>query len=332
MEHIKLAQRGSDTGVDAVQIDATIPLEHHIFPDGTERKRCSASKVLKIIVGLILTGLIVFVLYDTMTKGSDERIIQPMLTWCEKNPLEGTVIYVICFIVGVLLMIPATIFVVASGFIFSHVYGFGGGVAVAIFISLLGTTCGSTLAFLLGRYLFKECLAPKLQNYRMLKVLDKAMDEHGFRVMVLLHLNPVTPFSILNYLAGSLSIKVRDYSFASVGTTPGVILYCFLGASAQNISALEDAEKDKTATISTIVVGLVAGVSLVKFMASYARKELEVLEAQYALEEDGAEENVRPSTVVSTDEMDDIHNLEVERQIEVVEQKSQDEDDRPSIV
>lgn len=337
MKHIKLTQSSSDIEVDAVQLDASIPLEpevsseHHEFSDTTDRRGFSSSQVIKIIIGLVLAGLIVFVLYDSVTHESNERIIQQMLIWCEKHPLEGTVIYVISFIVGVLLMIPATVFVVASGFVFSHVYGFGGGVAVAIFISLFGTSSGSILAFFLGRYLFKDCLAPTFQKHVFLKVLDRAMDRHGFRVVVLLHLNPVTPFSILNYLAGSLSIRARDYYFATVGTIPGVILYCFLGASAQNIAALEDAEKDKTATIITIVVGVFAAVALVKFMANYAKKELGVLEARYALAEDGAEENVLQSTDVSADEME-IQDGEGGTYIEVVEKKSQDEDDTSAIV
>jgi len=328
---MKLSQRGSDVEVDPVQRDAAIPLEpeeeeaeQHEFPSPTETRGSISisSKMIKIGIGIVLIGLILFVLIDSMTNKRVPDMTKRMLTWCEENPLEGTIIFTVCFIVGVIIMIPGTVFVVAAGFIFSHVYGFGTGVVVAIFVSLLGTSIGSIAAFFLGRYLFKDCLAPSVQKYKILKVLDKAMGQHGFRIMVLLHLNPVSPFSILNFVCGSLSIRGRDYFLASVGTTPGVILYCFLGASAQNITALEHAGEDRTVTIITIVVGLIAGIALVKFMATYAKKELEVLEAQYALEEDGAAENVRPSTVLSTDEMD----------VEVVEQRSQDEDDRPTIV
>ncbi|CAJ1953676.1 unnamed protein product [Cylindrotheca closterium] len=330
MKHIKLSQTTStDSGdIDAIQCDAAVPLEpeeesdHHELPAPTEKRRSTTSMVIKITIGLILTGLVLFVLIDSMTNKRIPEMKTRMLTWCEENPLEGTIIYTVCFIVGVIIMIPATVFVVAGGFIFSHVYGFGFGVAIAIFVSLIGTAVGSTSAFTLGRYLFKDCLTPSVQKYKLLKVLDRAMDHHGFRIMVLLHLNPVSPFGILNYICGSLSISGKDYFFSAVGTTPGVILYCFLGASAQNLTALEHAGKDRTATIFTIVVGLIAGISLVKVMGNYAKKELEILEVQYALEEDGAEENVRPSTVLSTDEMD----------VEVVEQRSQDEGDIPTIV
>ncbi|KAL3942866.1 MAG: hypothetical protein SGBAC_003030 [Bacillariaceae sp.] len=332
MKHFKLSQSGSDIdidAVDAVQRDAAIPLEpeeeseHHGFPSPSHRRRSTASLVVKIVIGVVLTGLILFVLIDSATNKRIPDMTKRMLTWCEENPLEGTIIYTICFIVGVIIMIPATVFVFASGFIFSHVYGFGVGVTVAVFVSLFGTSVGSTSALFLGRYLFKDCLAPSVQKYKLLKVLDKAMEQHGFRIVVLLHLNPVSPFGILNYICGSLSISWKDYFLASVGTAPGAILYCFLGASARNITALENAEKDKTVTIITIIVGLIAGLTLIKVLGNYAKKELEVLEAQYALEEDGTEDGVRPSTVLSTDEMD----------VEVVEQRgSQDDDEMPSIV
>ena len=103
-----------------------------------------------------------------------------------------------------------------------------------------------------------------------------------------------------------------------MGTFPGLILYCFLGASAQDIENLEQAGKDKTASIITIVVGLIAGFVVVWFMTNYAKKELEMLEAHYALVEDGADDNhARPT----------FYDQEGGRNnIEVVGQRSQDED------
>lgn len=121
-----------------------------------------------------------------------------------------------------------------------------------------------------------------------------------------------------------------------MGTFPGLFLYSFLGASATNVEALEGAGKDNIFTIIFIAVGLIAGFFLLWFMTNYAKNELVVLEAQYALVEDGADGNVHPIAAgVSTGEMDNLYDREGARgrnNIEVVEQRSRDEDDGPAIV
>mmetsp|Transcript_29000 Transcript_29000/g.70036 ORF Transcript_29000/g.70036 Transcript_29000/m.70036 type:complete len:334 (+) Transcript_29000:116-1117(+) len=333
MKHINFLQRSADSDVDDVQPDATMPLRQNEGPIPYNRKGSCSSNRMKITTGVVLSGLIGFVLFDSVTNKRILDMTKRMLTWCEENPLEGTIIYAVSFIVGILLFFPGTVFVLGSGFIFGHVYGFGIGVAVAIFVSIFGASTGSILSFYLGRYLFKDCLAPSVQKYKLLKVLDKAMDQHGFRIMALLHMNPAIPFGVLNYTAGVTSISAKNYFLSIVGTFPGLILYCFLGASAQSIEALEEAGKDKTATIIIIVVGLIAGFVLVWFMANYAKKELEVLEAQYALVEDGAVDNVSPTAEVSTDEMDNLYYREGGRNnIEVVEQRSLGKGDGPLMV
>lgn len=196
--HMHSSQRSSDNDVDVLQHDATIPLEHTQFPVTSNRRRgCFAPNMMKISIGIVLAGLIGFVLFDSMANDRIPDVTKRMLQWFEENPLKGMIIYVVSFIIGVLLFFPGTVLVLSSGFIFGHVYGFRIGAAVAIIVSIFGTSTGSILSFYLGRYLFKDCLAPSLQKHRLLKVLDKAMDQHGFRIMVLLHMNPVIPFGVL---------------------------------------------------------------------------------------------------------------------------------------
>ncbi|CAJ1953677.1 unnamed protein product [Cylindrotheca closterium] len=333
MEHVRLSQRSADTDVDDDQHDLAIPRERNEFPVTSNRGGCCSSKMMKVAVGVVLAGLIGFAVFDSMTTKRIPDMTKRMLKWCEENPLEGAIIYSVFFIIGVVLFFPGTVLVLGSGFIFSHVYGFGIGVAVAIFVSIVGASTGSIISFWLGRYLFRDCLAPSVQKYKLLKVLDKAMDQHGFRIMALLHMNPVIPFSILNYVAGVTSISGKNYYLAVVGTFPGLILYCFLGASAQDIEGLEQAGKDKTASIITIVVGLIAGFGVVWFITNYAKKELEVLEAQYALVEDGAGGCVRSAAAVSADGMETFYDREGGRSnIEVVEHKSHDENVIPAMV
>lgn len=115
-----------------------------------------------------------------------------------------------------------------------------------------------------------------------------------------------------------------------MGTFPGLILYCFLGASSDNVEALEHAGKGTTVSIIVVVMGLLAGSVVVWFMTNYAKKELEALEVQYALLEDGAEDNSRSTAAVEVDTFDARESGK--NNIEIVGQKIQDEGTPPTMV
>ena len=69
--------------------------------------------------------------------------------------------------------------------------------------------------------------------------IDRAIEKNGFKAVVLLRLQPVLPFNILNYALGLTSIRLRDYMLASwIGMFPATVLYVYLGSIMNDISDL----------------------------------------------------------------------------------------------
>lgn len=277
---------------------------------------CSSSPKLKLSVGILLFALVLFVIIDTLTHNHITAMTKDLLSWVQDHPAEGICMYTLAFFIAIILFIPGTIFTLGAGFVFSHTFGLAKGMVVATLVAFVGASTGAIASFLLGRYLFRDCLYPSLQKYKMLQVLDKAMHDHGFRIMVLLHLNPIIPFNALNYLAGVTSIESKVYAMALVGNLPGTILYVFLGASTENLAELDHAGKDETLTLILVLVGLVFGFVVIWQMAQYAKQEIHQLEERYSL----AEEEQGSSTIGQ-------QGMVLESEAEVG-----DNDERPSIV
>jgi hypothetical protein len=67
---------------------------------------------------------------------------------------------------------------------------------------------GETVSFLLGRFLLKRWVKELTADWPMWSALDAALSEDGWKLVALLRVSPVVPFSIINYALGSSSLPV----------------------------------------------------------------------------------------------------------------------------
>jgi uncharacterized membrane protein YdjX (TVP38/TMEM64 family) len=67
---------------------------------------------------------------------------------------------------------------------------------------------GETVSFLLGRFLLKKWVKELTADWPMWSALDAALSEDGWKLVALLRVSPVVPFSIINYALGSSSLPV----------------------------------------------------------------------------------------------------------------------------
>ena len=105
-------------------------------------------------------------------------------------------------------------------------------------------------------------------RYKMFQAIDKALEGNGLKIMILLRLSPLIPYTALDYLSGLTSISLSAYSLALVAILPGTIVFCFLGATASSITSGGDNETVKTVSLVLGVTFALLGV----FVASYYSK------------------------------------------------------------
>ena len=94
-----------------------------------------------------------------------------------------------------------------------------------------GAWIGAIIAFLLGRYIFREASEQFAQKYRILKALDRALMNEGLKVIMLLRLSPIVPCTFLNYALGATSVPFKDYVLGSLFIIPGNVIYVLIGTT-----------------------------------------------------------------------------------------------------
>jgi len=246
----------------------------------------------KIAIAIILTCLISLVIIDSLTNQYIKQGIDAFLEWIENNPIPGVFAFIFVYFIATVLFIPGSILTLGCGFIFANVFGLGLGVVLASIAVFIGASSGAIVAFLLGRYLFRDWVLGLTVKYPLFEAVDAALEDKGFRIMCLLRLSPIIPFNALNYISGITAISLTAYAWALIAILPGTILYVFLGATAGSLTDSSSSGNTGIVKIITIVIGVVFGILGVGAISYYAKKELDNViqrqsnDCEYSMQDD----------------------------------------------
>ncbi len=180
----------------------------------------------------------------------------------------GPVAYVGIYTLGAVLLIPGSVLTLAAGAIFGLIQG--------TVLVLMAATLGAAAAFLVARYLARDYVERRIGTGRLAAV-DRALARKGLRLVLLLRLTPVVPYSLLNYSLGLSQVRFRDFLLASVGMLPGTVLYVYYGKVIGDVAALAGgaAVPHDLAYWIFIAVGLVATIAVSVLVTRTARRALE---------------------------------------------------------
>lgn len=138
--------------------------------------------------------------------------------------LLGPVVFIIIYAVAAVLFVPASVLTVSAGFLFGPWLG-------SAIVSIAATT-GAGLAFLIGRYFARSYVESKIQKNDKFVAIDKAIASQGAKVVFLMRLSPLFPYSLINYSLGVTKVPFTEYIVASwIGMLPGTFAYVILGSA-----------------------------------------------------------------------------------------------------
>ena len=188
--------------------------------------------------------------------------------WAKGMGAAGGALYAVVYIAGTALFFPGLPLTLGAGFLYGAIIG--------TLVVSPASVAGATLAFLIERYLARDWVTRRIKKYPQAAAIDRAIEKNGFKAVVLLRLQPVLPFNILNYALGLTSIRLRDYMLASwIGMFPATVLYVYLGSVMNDISdLLRGRPNSGIAGRLLLWGGLAAIVVLVWWLGRIARKAL----------------------------------------------------------
>lgn len=182
--------------------------------------------------------------------------------WVQGLGPLGWLVYALAYAACVTLFVPASLLTLGAG----AIYGLGIGVAVV----LAGATLGATLSFLLARTLLRDRVEHMTRDNVRFRALDRAIAKEGAKIVFLVRLAPVFPFTYINYAFGLTGVATMPYVLASlVGMTPATFAYVYLGYAAAHAAS----RSDGTRTVVQIV-GAIAAIAVTVLVARIATRAI----------------------------------------------------------
>jgi uncharacterized membrane protein YdjX (TVP38/TMEM64 family) len=191
------------------------------------------------------------------------------IEWVRGLGTIGVFIYVIAYVTAAVMMFPASLLTLAAGFLYGPLWG-------TLLVSPT-SVLAATLAFLLGRSVARDWIKHRIETNPRFSAVDAAVGENGAKVVFLLRLSPMFPFTLLNYALGLTRVRLRDFIFASfVVMLPGTFLYVYLGSSVANLAALSSGKATRGGPWEHVLFwsGLAATILVVTLVTRTARKAL----------------------------------------------------------
>ncbi len=169
--------------------------------------------------------------------------VRELAAFMSENPL-GWLIFVAVYTLRPLILFPASLLTIASGFVFGPVLGTA--------LTVVGANASAMVAYFVGRYFGGEVLEGEGEG--VLQRYTRRMRENSFESILVMRFIYL-PYDLVNYAAGFLKIRPLPFILATaLGSIPGTLSFVLLGASV-GVGALSgDPDFDPRVLIASAVL------------------------------------------------------------------------------
>jgi len=159
--------------------------------------------------------------YANLNHLSPLQVVQQLLDFMT-NGFWGVIIYIVLYAIRPLILFPATVLSVASGFVFGPVLG--------VLYTIIASNISSTIAYFVGHF-FGEGMFRDDGSDGLIQRYARRMRENSFETVMIMRFI-FLPYDAVSYLAGFLRIKYLPFILATaLGSIPGTMAFIGFGAS-----------------------------------------------------------------------------------------------------
>lgn len=180
----------------------------------------------------------------------------------------GPIVFIAGYAIACVALVPASLLTLAAGAIFGIVWG--------TIYTVIGASIGAIVGFLIARYAARGLVERRLSDNARFVAIDRAVGAEGLKIVTLLRLSPVFPFSLLNYALGLTQVRLADYLLGMIGIVPGTLLYVYYGKVGGDLAAIAGGARltRGPASVALLVLGLVATIAVTVLITRAARRAL----------------------------------------------------------
>lgn len=190
-------------------------------------------------------------------------VFQRVLEWLSSLGPWAPIAFFALYLVAVVLMVPASIFTMGAGALFGFVRG---GAYV-----LAAATVASVICFIIARHFARDWVVRRLGGNSKFRAIDQAIEREGWKIVVLVRLAPVLPFSLTSYGFGITRVPLWQYLAASFAMIPGTLWYVYLGTLLGDVTGLS--KPAPVAPWIRVLIGLTAFVALF-YLTRFVRRAI----------------------------------------------------------
>ncbi len=192
--------------------------------------------------------------------------IQPFAHWVKALGPRGPVAFIATYTLAEVFLIPASALTLVAGALFGFVAG-----SVYAFV---GAMLGSVAAFAMGRYVVRPVVHRRLHGDRRFEIIDGAATTGGVRVVALLRLSPLLPYTVLNYALGITRISWWAYLVGTLFIVPGTLVYTYYGTVIATVTGITPSVPHGVAFYALMAVGVLATIAVIVIIGRLANREL----------------------------------------------------------
>lgn len=219
--------------------------------------------IFRVAIGLFvaacMVGLYLSPLREQLTLDNIRALLDHV-----KSLWYGPIAFIIVYAIGVVLWVPASIFILAGGVIWG--WKLGGAYALA------GGILGAFVAYRIGHFVGGGLLT---RFGKAGAAVAKRLDHAGFSTLLTLRLIPVFPFALLNYGAGVAGLRNGDFLLATLfGLAPANFVLAY------SADALVGGTLSRQAAFERVGIAIALVAALFVVSAVIRRKARKVLEPE----------------------------------------------------
>jgi len=179
------------------------------------------------------------------------------------------VLFVALYVGAAVTIAPAFFLTVAGGAVF--------GIWRGSLLVLVGASLGASVVYAIAAPFADARWMRRVTRDQRVAAVKEAVGGGGVRIMLLLRLSPLIPYSILNYALALSGVRYADFVVALVGMIPAIVLYTYYGKVVGDVAALAAGVSPPRGTeyYLLLAVGLVAMAVSTAMITKAARREIE---------------------------------------------------------
>lgn len=195
------------------------------------KKDCNWKTLFTITLG-IAVPLAIFVMM-LCYKTQMGHFMTTFDNWFKVHPYSGFLAFSLSYFIWVPIMLPSSVMTIFGGFIFAQYYGKVVGALICILAIWLSHPGAALLTFLLARHFLRDFITENVINkVRVFKAVDRSFETQGLRLMILLKVQPVIPWNIMNYILSVTSCSAKHFFLGTfIGIAPKTLTCVYVGVN-----------------------------------------------------------------------------------------------------